>query len=256
MNWHHFEKIESYLPVQLWGLSEFLMAMTVILIFILIRYFSLVYLAYYFFWTKKNLPSSALHDQNIKSGQIAYEIKWSLISSIIFAFSGYLIGLLWQNGYTKIYLSYSEYGFWYLPLSLIIYSLVHEVYFYFTHVLMHVPSIYTRIHSVHHFSRKTSPWASFSFHPGEAIIQAAFIPLIVCLIPIHPTMLITYLLIMTVTAISNHLGTELISSKKLNRWFISGTHHSTHHEKYNFNFGLYYCFMDQLFKTDRKPEAL
>ncbi|NQZ17779.1 MAG: sterol desaturase family protein, partial [Bdellovibrionales bacterium] len=69
-------------------------------------------------------------------------------------------------------------------------------------------------------------------------------------IPIHPVVIISYLTFMTLTAISNHLGVELFKWPLLQRHFISGTHHALHHKRFNGNYGLYYCFMDRLGKTE------
>ncbi len=255
----HFEQLESYLPIPLNTWEGFAAALAVITTFILIRYFILVGSFYGLFWRRRSARSAstrkALHDQNIKPDQIAFEIRWSVISSLIFALAGYLIGLAWQLDLTLLYLKFDQYGLWYLPVSLILLSLLHEVYFYATHIWMHKPRVYRAIHSVHHYSVKTSPWASFSFHPGEAVIQAAFLPLALFVIPLHPTALIFYLTWMTITAISNHLGVELIRSSWLRGWFISGEHHAAHHQQFNCNYGLYYRFMDQLFSTDRMPQA-
>ncbi len=254
MDLNHFEKIQSYLPIDLAEPSGFLIAFLVVLSFILIRYFSLVAIFYFWFWQKNSSHPRKLHDQLIKPNQVRFEIKHSMISSLVFAFFGVLLGLLWQRGYTLIYLKFDQLGFWYLPLSFILISIIHEFYFYATHRWMHIPRIYNLFHHVHHFSRKTSPWASFSFHFNEAVVQAVFLPLIVMIVPVHPVVLIAYLTFMTVTAISNHLGIELIPSKNITRHFISGEHHSLHHQFFNGNFGLYFCFMDRLFGTEMKEK--
>lgn len=246
---NHFEKMESYIPIELFSLNGFILANLVISFFVILRYFGLVYLFYAPFW-HKNSKRERLHDQKTKPGQIGFEIKWSMISSLIFSFSGYVMGLLWQKGYTQLYLPFDEYGLWYLPVSFVVYSLIHEVYFYYTHLWMHRPKLYKRVHAVHHFSVHTSPWASFSFHPYEALVHAAFLPILVCIIPIHPVVVIAYLTFMTLTAISNHLGVEIIGSTFLKKHFISGAHHSIHHLRFHGNYGLYYCFMDRLGKTE------
>lgn len=252
---NHFEKYESYIPVDLLSIKGFLLCFFVVSLFIIIRYFGFVLLFYVPFWSKKFFSNSQiyLHDQQIRQGQINFEIRWSMISSLIFAMSAYLIGVLWQLGWSQIYLSFNQYPLYYLPLSFLIYTLVHEVYFYFTHVFMHRPKIYPWMHSVHHFSHKTSPFACFSFHPLEAVVHALFLPLMIIIIPIHPVVLISYLTFMTLTSISNHLGVEILHPW-LQKIFISGAHHATHHRRFHYNFGLYYCFMDRLFQTEKIEE--
>lgn len=248
----HFEKIESYIPYHNIQIQEFFIILSFVFILILARYFLVALPAYFIFWKTSLFTGQSVHDLKIKPHQIQYEIKWSIVSSLVFAFAGAVLAWLWLNSYTRLYLKFDDHGWWYLPMSFVFFSLMHEIYFYLTHLWMHRPKIFSKIHAVHHYSRKVSPWASFSFHPGEALIQAAFLPLAVCVIPIHPVVVIAYLTFMTLSAVSNHLGFEIISSKWLKRGFISGTHHAVHHEKFNFNYGLYYCFMDKIFKTEFK----
>lgn len=252
MTLDHFEKIESYLPVSLVDPLNFLLAFAVVIFFILFRYFLMVGSAYALFWKTNFLKHKVqkLHDKNLPEQQVRLEISYSLLSSVIFALSGVVMGLLWQLGYTQIYTSFDQFGYWYLPASFFIYSLVHEFYFYYTHVWMHRPKVYKRVHRIHHLSVKTSPWASFSFHPWEALVHASFIPVLVVFVPIHPVVIISYLTFMTVTAISNHLGVELIPFKVVKDQFISGEHHSTHHTKLNYNYGLYYTFLDKISGTE------
>lgn len=257
----HFETYESYMPVNLSEPGSFFVAILVVFGFILARYFLLVGIFHFSFWRSIakeqtiSISHKVLHDHGLRPRQMAYEIKWSMVSSAIFAFFGVVMGLLWQQGYTQIYLEFDKFGHAYLLVSLILISLVHEIYFYFTHVWMHWPSVFKRVHFVHHYSKKTSPWASFSFHPLEAVIQAVFLPLIVLIIPVHPVMLIVYLTFMTVTAISNHLGSELIRNQTIKNLFISGTHHHAHHDRFSRNFGLYYTWPDKLFGTESREST-
>ncbi len=248
----HYEKIDSYIPVNLLSFTGFIIAFAVVLSFILVRYFLMVGGAYSVYWKNKpfSLPGFILHDKSLPTEQIKNEIKWSLVSSFIFAFSGVFLGLLWQAGFTQFYVKFDQYGLWYLPLSFFLYTLVHEFYFYFTHVWMHKPSIYSKVHAVHHASVKISPWASFSFHPLEAIVHAAFLPVMVLWLPIHPLVVICYLTFMTITAISNHLGVEVIPFEWARKLFISGEHHSKHHRKMKINYGLYYTFIDRIMGTE------
>lgn len=249
----HYEKMESFVPLDLLSISGFFTSLAVVLFFVVFRYFLLTGMAYFYFWRWKTEAGKPLHDKVISRTQVRNEIKWSMLSSLIFSVSGVLLGLLWQLGSTKIYLRFDDFGWWYLPFSFVLYSLVHEVYFYFTHVWMHQPRYYRKVHLVHHLSVKTSPWASFSFHPWEALVHALFLPILVLLIPVHPTVLIAYLTFMTLTAISNHLGVEVIPFKGVRAQFISGEHHGWHHKKANCNYGLYYTFMDKIMGTDSSP---
>ncbi len=251
----HFENFASYIPIDLTKPWSLLLATGLIFGVVVFRYFLVVGSFWFFFY--KVRPSFVSQRQiyaSLPSAQMQkFEIKWSLVTSLIFALSGALIGLLWQMGWTKIYLKFDQYGWWYLPVSLILISLIHDFYFYWSHRWMHLPQVYRKIHALHHESLTPSPWASFSFHPLESILQALALPLIILVIPVHPVALIVYLTLMTLSAISNHLGFELLpkgSETGVAKWVISGVHHTMHHRYYKANFGLFYTFCDHLFRTE------
>ena len=256
---NHFEKYESYIPFDLLKPENFFLATVVLTGVVLLRYLAMTGC---FYWVSSRLKWTGAQKRQIyptlpgKDIQL-HEIKWSTISSVIFGLGGVLMGVFWQLGWSKIYLRFDEYGWFYFIVSGFLLSLIHDFYFYLTHRLLHIPWLYRRYHAVHHASLHPSPWASFSFHPVESIIEALPLPLITLFLPLHPTVLLTYLTVMTLSAIVNHLGFEVLprgsASHPVGKWFISGTHHSGHHRYYKYNFALFYTFWDHLLGTQH-PE--
>jgi sterol desaturase/sphingolipid hydroxylase (fatty acid hydroxylase superfamily) len=175
------------------------------------------------------------------------EIRYSLISSAVFAVAGAFVHQLWQGGHTRIYLAVSDYGWAYTLFSLPLLLFLHDAYFYFTHRLMHHPRLFARMHRVHHESRNPSPWAAFSFHPTEAAVEAAVFPLLICVVPIHLAVLFLFLGIMTVLSVINHLGYELYSFELPG--IISATNHDLHHRDVRVNYGLYFTIWDDCLGT-------
>jgi sterol desaturase/sphingolipid hydroxylase (fatty acid hydroxylase superfamily) len=173
-----------------------------------------------------------------------------MISSLIFAFAGAALLVLWQKGYTKIYDDIHAYPVWWLPLSLICSLLIHETYYYWLHRWMHHPKIFSQVHKLHHQSNITSPWTAFSFHPVEALFQAIFLPLLLLLFPMHLYVVIIQLTIMSISSVVNHLDIEIYPRKFIGKWLIGATHHSLHHKTFRYNFGLYFTFWDHLGKTE------
>ena len=208
---------------------------------------------------KDRYASRTISNKLRKPKQNRKEILWSTITSFIFTLS--FVGMVWLylNGKTAIYTTPSQYGWWYLPISLLGAMLIHEAYYYFLHRWMHNPKIFKLFHYVHHDSVVTSPWTSFSFHPIESILQALIIPLIIVFIPMHVGVIFFLLILMTVTATINHLHIEIypkgFSKNWFGKWWIGSSHHSLHHSKYRFNYGLYFTFMDRIFKTE-SPDYL
>lgn len=121
---------------------------------------------------------------------------------------------------------------------------------------MHIPRIFRVVHKVHHDSKISSPFTAFSFHPIEALLQAIFIPILLMIIPIHLYVIIVLLTIMSISSVINHLDIEIYpegSQHNFSKWVIGATHHAQHHQRYKYNFGLYFTIWDRLKKTE-SPE--
>lgn len=188
--------------------------------------------------------------------QMRREIGWSLASAAIYGVPAGIVAWGWQHhGWTRIYADIADYPLWYLPVSVLLYLLAHDAWFYWTHRLMHRPRWFRLAHAVHHASRPPTAWAAMSFHPIEAVTGAVVIPALVFLIPIHAAALGVVLAIMTVMGVTNHMGWEIFPRAMwrgpLGAWLITASHHQRHHAQYVCNYGLYFRFWDRLCGTDR-----
>jgi len=189
------------------------------------------------------------------SRQIRGEIGWSLLSAAIYGIPAGVVAWGWQaRGWTRIYTDPGAFPLWYLPLSLLVYLLAHDSWFYWTHRLMHRPRWFRLAHAVHHASRPPTAWAAMSFHPIEALSGALVIPALVFLVPIHVAVLGLVLTIMTVMGVTNHMGWEMFPARlvhsRAGNWLITASHHHLHHEHYRCNYGLYFRHWDRLCGTD------
>ena len=192
--------------------------------------------------------------------QIRREIAWSLASAAIYGLPAGIVAWGWQaRGWTRIYMDVDAWPLWWLPASFLVYLLLHDTWFYWTHRWMHRPAIFRLAHSVHHASRPPTAWAAMSFHPIEAVTGALVIPALVFLIPVHVAVLGLVLLTMTVMGITNHMGWELFPASlvhsRAGRWLITASHHHRHHEQYKCNYGLYFRHWDHFCGTDRGLSA-
>lgn len=189
-------------------------------------------------------------------GQMRREIGWSLASAAIYGIPAGVVAWGWQNrGWTQIYTNWSDWPLWYLPVSVLLYLIAHDTWFYWTHRWMHRPRLFRIAHAVHHASRPPTAWAAMSFHPIEAVTGAVVIPALVFVLPIHVGALGFVLGIMTVMGVTNHMGWELFPRAMwrgpLGAWLITASHHQKHHAQYGCNYGLYFRFWDRLCGTDR-----
>ena len=203
-------------------------------------------------WTARRFPGRLAGQR----AQVGREIRWSLMSAAIYGVPAGVVAWGWQErGWTRVYTDASAYPLWWMPVSLLIYLLLHDSWFYWTHRLMHRPWWFKRMHAVHHDSRPPTAWAAMSFHPWEALTGAIVVPLLVFVVPIHVAMLGALLAIMTVMGVTNHMGWEMFPAGlvkgRAGNWLITASHHELHHQKYRCNYGLYFRHWDRLCGTDR-----
>ena len=234
----------------------FLLATLVIFLVVAGRYFLIagIFHIYFHLWRKKSWAARKLSSKAVDKSQFYTEVKWSMITALIFAFAGSITAILWQKGYTRLYLDISDYPLWYLPVSLGISMLVHETYYYWLHRWMHRPKVFRLLHKVHHDSNTTSAWTAFSFHPIEGLLQAIILPLTIMTVPMHLYVLLVQLTLMTFSSVINHLDIELYPANfhrhPFGKWLIGATHHSLHHKQFKYNYGLYFTFWDKWKKTE------
>lgn len=231
-------------------------ATLVIFIIVIARYFIIAILFQLFFyrWQKEKWAKRWLGKKQVDREQFLREVKWSLVTSLIFAVAGTCTAILWQKGYTQLYTSFHKYGLLYLPVSLFISMLIHETYYYWLHRWMHKPSVFRVIHKTHHDSNTTSVWTAFSFHPLEGLLQAIILPAIIIFIPMHLSVLLLQLTLMTLSSVINHLEIETYPANFhkhiIGKWIIGATHHSLHHKQFRYNYGLYFTIWDKITKTE------
>ncbi|MFY7786284.1 MAG: sterol desaturase family protein [Thermoflexibacteraceae bacterium] len=220
------------------------------------RYFLFAGIAYWIFyvWKRKELFYRKIQQKYPTQEHFRREIKYSVISAVIFGCLGTLVFWAKKQGYTLLYTSVSEYGWAYLVFTIFLLIFIHDTYFYWTHRLMHHPRIFKWVHLVHHQSHNTSPWTSFAFHPIEAIIEAAFFPIIVFVLPIHPLAGFIFLLYSIIMNVVGHTGFEFHPKNSLKhpflKWFNTPTHHNLHHQYSRSNYGLYFNFWDKIMQTN------
>ena len=193
------------------------------------------------------------------SGQILRELTASLRTVAIFAAVGTAIGLGSRLGIIEIYREIAEYGWGYFAFSIIFLIVAHDAWFYWSHRLLHHRSLFRRLHRLHHRSHNPTPFTSYSFDIGEAVINAAFLPLILLLLPAHPVALFVFVTHMILRNAIGHCGIEVFPAgskgKPLIGWLTSVTHHDLHHSHGRWNMGLYFTWWDRWMGTEH-PDYL
>ena len=220
--------------------------------FPLLRYTVLASLGYFMVHKvfMKYAPKRYLATKLPNKKIVLREIKNSLRSLAILAVFPVFLTIAKYYGYTKIYTDVSEYGVPYLIFSCVATLFIHDFYYYFLHRTMHHPKLYKTFHFEHHKSLNPTAYSAFSLSWQEAIVDAAFFPVLAFVMPLHPIALIYFLVSSVGLNVVGHLGYEIFPPS----WIKAGlansvTHHHMHHQTATHNFSLYFTIWDRVFGT-------
>jgi lathosterol oxidase len=181
------------------------------------------------------------------------EIRNTIVALLLFCMTGAFTGYSIDHGWTKVYseFTYSLSGMSYLFLSFLIAALIHDIYFYLTHRLLHVDFVFKHIHAIHHKSHNTNAWSAFSFHPVEGLVQIGIVPLVAFFLPIQETVFFAFTGFLLFMSVYGHAGYELRANKQSALdIFNTSLHHYQHHKYVKYNFGIYFNLWDRLFGTN------
>ena len=235
--------------------AEFIARWPVIFIFDLARYLIAAGLAA----TALHLLGRRLEARRIRAGtppggQRESEVAASLRTVLIFSLVGFGIQLGIQHDVLRVYSTIAERGWAYFAISLILAIVAHDAYFYWTHRAMHHPALFRWFHCRHHRSFLPTPWTAYAFNVPEALVQAAFLPLLLAALPMHGLAIFLFLMHMIVRNVLGHSGYELmprsLAYSRAWGWSNSVTHHDLHHETLRWNYGLYFTWWDRLMGTE------
>jgi sterol desaturase/sphingolipid hydroxylase (fatty acid hydroxylase superfamily) len=181
------------------------------------------------------------------------EIAYSISTIVVFALASAGVYAGSHAGIFRLYLRVADHGVPYLIVSTLLLIVVQDTYFYVTHRAMHHRLLFRVMHRVHHLSRHTSPFTAYAFSPLEAAVHAAYVPLMLLVVPLHPIATFLFLGFMFVRNVLGHLAIELypagFATSRLGRAHTTATHHALHHQRPGTNFGLYFTFWDRLLGT-------
>ncbi len=185
--------------------------------------------------------------------QLILEIKYSMLTILIQAFAFWLIYLGVQAGYFHLDWGFGSFGYWNEAIAFLVYTVFYDAYFYWSHRFLHLPWFYKNVHVIHHRSLNPTPFASFSFHPVEAVVNLLYFFPFVYFCSMSLETAIVLLLLTDFSNLMGHLGYDLIPRQSRTKWWGSWlttpTHHNMHHQYSRSNFGLYWKGWDQYFRT-------
>ena len=187
--------------------------------------------------------------------QMGREFLTSIRTVAVFALvAGLPIYFLRNAGVIDAYADPAERGWLYFAFTLAALIVFHDAWFYWTHRLIHDPRLFRRVHRTHHKSHNPSPWTAYSFDISEAVINAAYVPLILLIVPASGLAVFLFLGHMMLRNAIGHCGYEIFPAARNGRplfdWMTSVTHHDLHHEQAGWNYGLYFSWWDRLMGTE------
>ncbi|MCB1171988.1 MAG: sterol desaturase family protein [Leptospiraceae bacterium] len=221
-----------------------------------LRYYplALLLLGVFWFWKRDSFQARRIQPAFPKSRRLYYEFGWSFSTLLVFVLVGMLSMYLYTLGYSGLYFQIDAYGWWYLPVSFVLLVIWHETWFYWMHRIVHHPRLFKWVHLTHHKSVNPSPLAAYSFHPLEAVLEAAYLLLFVIFVPVHPLVVLLQTLYAMILNIWAHTGYEFFpagwTSGRFTKWLNTATHHNMHHSHVNCNYGLYFNFWDRVMGTN------
>lgn len=222
----------------------------------IVRYFAIAgtFFLVFYKWLSNKLATSKLQLRKASTKDFLREIWHSSVSSIMISITAGMVLVGPLRPYTFIYSGIHEYPLWWLPVSLVLALIIHDTYFYWMHRALHHDRIFRFAHLEHHRSTNPSPWASYSFHAIEAVLEGAIIIILAFVLPIHPYVILAFTFISFFINVYGHLGYEIMPKGfRKSIWFgiiNTSCYYNLHHRKFKGNYSLYFRFWDKLLKTE------
>jgi lathosterol oxidase len=210
-------------------------------------------LAIFWWWGREKFRHRLIRSNYAPVASMRRELAYSVSTAMIFSANGVALYFGTRAGIFHVAPGLGDRGWLYFLLTLVLLPVMHDTYFYWTHRAMHHRRLFKIVHRVHHLSNNPSPCAAYAFHPTEAVVQAAYVPLITLVMPVCDVSLFLFLAFMISRNVLGHLGLELFPKRFVRgRWTkfsTTTTHHGMHHQRFNGNYGLYFTFWDRVMRT-------
>jgi sterol desaturase/sphingolipid hydroxylase (fatty acid hydroxylase superfamily) len=205
--------------------------------------------------TRRVLPAlgigRVLDPRPLQPGQLARELRQSGISVLIFGLGMIFPWGVLQLGWARFA---SDPGGWRIVCEMLLLAVWNDVHFWFNHRLLHTRWL-RRFHGAHHRSIVTTPFATYSFHPLEALLLGNVIlpPMLV-----HDFSFWALASLPVVSLLFNNIGHsnyDFFQWASYRHWFAASRRHHLHHACHAGNYGFQFTFMDRLFATQLAADA-
>ncbi|SPU50817.1 sterol desaturase family protein [Bordetella trematum] len=145
-------------------------------------------------------------------------------------------------------------GAWQITIEIALLMVWNDIHFWVNHRLLHTRWL-RRFHVPHHRSVVTTPFATYSFHPVEALMLGNVILLPMVLHTFSFWSLFAVPLFSLFFNCIGHANYDFWPKVSGAHWFAASRRHHLHHACYHGNYGFQFTFMDRLFGTRLPPDA-
>ncbi|KAG1905521.1 C5-sterol desaturase [Suillus fuscotomentosus] len=232
----------DYIPRQIISLS------VITLLGIHFLYFLFAWLSYKFIFNHEMMRHPRFLENQVKQ-----EIQCSLRAFPVMT----LLTLPWFQaevmGYSKLYDNVKDYGWAYFALSVPLFLLFTDYGVYWTHRLLHHPSIYKTFHKPHHKWIIPTPFASHAFHPVDGYLQSLPYYLFIFIFPLHRWLYLSLYILVNLWTILIH-DSDMVTGHALEKVINGPAHHTLHHLYFTVNYGQYFTWADRVGGSYRHPE--
>jgi lathosterol oxidase len=197
-------------------------------------------------YTQKLLTKIVLKDPAPE--QVRYEIIHSLVSVVIFGFSGVALVYMIRSGSIEP----APDTTWSALTGLVILNLWNELHFFTVHRLMHLPWLYRTVHKVHHRSKTPTVYSVFSFHPFEAALLSTVPLTIAPFVDLSITALMLYPLTSILLNLAGHCNYRFGNGQG-SSYTLFATRHAKHHQVNAAAFGFATALLDRIASKFKQP---
>lgn len=181
-------------------------------------------------------------------------VLWSLASGVPIVTAFEVVGL-WLFASGRIpWLRWAEHPVWIVVIMLLV-PIWRELHFYAIHRLIHVPTLYKPIHSLHHRNVNPGPWSGLSMHPLEHVGYFSAMA-IHWIVPSHPLHMVFNQFHLLMAPVPGHAGFERVELGDASL-DTHGYAHYLHHKYFEVNYSDGAVPLDRWFGSfhDGSPEA-
>jgi len=155
---------------------------------------------------------------------------------------------IFKGGYSSLYFTLGEYGYFYLPVSIVVLFVYTDAVAYYAHRMFHSPTAYKKIHKWHHRYKAPTAFAASAMHPFEFLTYQSLLILPMFVLPMYFAVYVGMLAYLYYFGMIDHSG---INFSSIFPWQPSSKFHDDHHKFFHCNFGQNTLWFDSFHDTLR-----